>query len=359
MKNHNYAVIMAGGVGSRFWPVSTAENPKQFQDILGCGQTLIQATFTRLQKVVPKEHIFILTNKIYEATVLEQLPVVTPANIVCEPAMRNTAPCILLAALKIWKKDAEAKMLVAPSDHWIPQEDKFIHDIELAFNEIEQSDDLVTFGIPPTSPNTGYGYIQYDDSAHSNIFHVKRFTEKPNLENAKRFLQEGDYLWNSGIFAWRTDTILQSFQQFLPEMYQLFLNGFSFLNTCEEFSFLEENFSKAQNISIDFGIIEKASTVKVIPASFSWNDLGTWCSIQGELPQDAASNTVVNSRFIPEQASGNIIRTQAGKVVYIDGLKDYMILEEDNVLVIVPKQKEQEIKVIRQTVLEKFGASFG
>lgn len=231
--------------------------------------------------------------------------------------------------------------------------------MELAFDIASSKDSLVTFGIPPTFPNTGYGYIQYSEKRKAKSFKVKRFTEKPDYATAEQFLNEGNYLWNSGIFVWKASTIMNKFQKHLPEMFELFSLGEVFYNTNVESSFLSFNYQYAENISIDYGIIEKSIDVNVIPASFSWSDLGTWCSLQNELPADNEANTVVNSRFIPMQASGNIIRTEKDKIVLVDGLQDYMILENNEVLLIVPKQKEQQIKELRQNVMETYGVQLG
>ncbi|MDT0643820.1 mannose-1-phosphate guanylyltransferase [Zunongwangia sp. F363] len=359
MKNHNYAVIMAGGVGSRFWPVSKKAHPKQFQDILGSGKTLMQTTFERLEKFVPAGNIYILTNEIYKKIILEQLPQIDPEQVVAEPVMRNTAPCILMAAMKIYTRDPEAKMIVAPSDHWIHNEYNFASDVNLAFKTVEKANKLITFGIRPSLPNTGYGYIQYNPSASENIYPVKKFTEKPDFDTASHFVAAGNYLWNSGIFVWKASQIIHSFREFLPDMYELFDNGTPFWNTSLEPEFLSVTYPSAENISIDHGIIEKSPDVFVIPASFSWNDLGTWCALEEELPQDVDRNTVVNSRFIPLEAKGNIIRTEKDKVVFVDGLSNYIIIENEEVLVIVPKRKEQEIKEIRQNVMNRYGVHFG
>ena len=358
MKNHNYAVIMAGGVGSRFWPVSKQSNPKQFQDILGSGKTLIQNTFNRLNRFIPAENILVLTNAIYKDIVMEQLPEISSSQIVLEPIMRNTAPCILLAAMKIHKMDPDARMLVAPSDHWIQEEDLFEQDMCMAFEEAEKGERLITFGIKPHFPNTGYGYIQYDHKKTAQVYDVQRFTEKPDFQTAQSFLNQGNYLWNSGIFVWKAQTILNKFEKLLPDMFRLFKIGQEFYNKPHEANFLRSHYHYAENISIDYAIIENSEEVMVIPASFSWNDLGTWCSLEDELPGDAESNTVVNSRFIPVEATGNIIRTESNKVVLVDGLKDYMILENDEVLLIVPKEKEQQIKNIRNEVIERYGVQF-
>ncbi|MGB3775100.1 MAG: mannose-1-phosphate guanylyltransferase, partial [Leeuwenhoekiella sp.] len=355
----NFAVIMAGGIGSRFWPVSKKTNPKQFQDILGCGKTLIQTTFERVNKFIPTKNIFILTNDIYIDIVAQQLPEISKEQIVAEPIMRNTAPCILLAAMKIHKKDPKANMLIAPSDHWIQDTNAFSKDILLAFEKLNSEQKLITFGIQPTFPNTGYGYIKYEKGKDGELMTVNQFTEKPDFEFAQKFLKEGNYLWNSGIFVWKASTILEKFHTYLPEMYKIFQNGKLFYNTVAESKFLQLYYHQAENISIDYGIIEKTEEVFVIPASFSWNDLGTWCSLQEEIPADEADNTVVNSRFIPIESTGNIVRTETNKIVLVDGLSDFMILENKDVLLIVPKKKQQKIKQLRQSVMDSYGVQLG
>ena len=357
-KNY-YALLMAGGVGSRFWPVSTEAFPKQFHDMLGTGETLLQKTFNRLAKLVPEDQILILTNTKYDVLVKEQLPQVTQKNIVLESAMRNTAPCILLSALKVEKENPDAIMIVAPSDAWIEDEDAFVQDLQLAFDASKEKDVIATLGIQPTFPNTGYGYINYDkeDSAFAKA--VKRFTEKPNYEDAKTFVESGEYLWNAGMFIWSVETVLNGFKSHLPEMYTLFQEGYEGYNTPTEQDFITANYPKAQNISIDYGIMEKHDTVKVVPATFDWNDLGTWGSLYEKLDKDQDHNAVINAQVLATNASGNIIRTQGEKVVVVDGLEDYIIVEKDDVLVIVPKSKEQDIKEIRNSVQSKFGSSLG
>ncbi|WP_373055620.1 mannose-1-phosphate guanylyltransferase [Zunongwangia sp. H14] len=359
MNNNYYAILMAGGVGSRFWPVSTASIPKQFQDVLGAGETLIQSTFRRLSKIIPQENIYILTNKKYNDIVKEQLPGVKQEQIVLEPVMRNTAPSILLAALKINHKNKDAVMMVAPSDHWIQGEERFGKDLEFAFEEAGREDKLITLGITPTFPNTGYGYIKYDNSKEKRIMQVQAFTEKPDFKKASAFLSEGNYAWNAGIFIWNAKAILNNFRKLLPEMYRLFEKGDAVWNTRGEQQFLDENFHLAHKISIDYGIIEKAENVYMIPASFKWNDLGTWGSLQEQLPQDENDNTLINSRFLSFEAKGNIIRTEKNKVVIIEGLKDYIVLENELVLLVMPKKNEQNIKEIRDKAIEKFGDKIG
>jgi mannose-1-phosphate guanylyltransferase len=358
--NKNYfAVIMAGGVGSRFWPVSTSKFPKQFHDMLGIGETLLQHTYNRLAKVVPYEQILILTNQGYKELVKEQLPKINDEQIFLEPAMRNTAPCILLAALKIRKQNPDAVMLVAPSDHWIEDEEAFTRDIHLAFEEAAKKEILITLGIKPTFPNTGYGYIKYKEDKENKFQKVVKFTEKPNLVNAKKFLEDGNYLWNAGIFIWKASFIADSFLKYLPEMYHLFEIGSDKLNGPEEDNFIGSVYPQAENISIDFAIMEKSEFVYVLPATFDWNDLGTWGALYGELDKDDQKNAVVNAQLISNEAKDNIIYTNRPKVVVVDGLEDYIIVDDEDVLLIVPKEKEQEIKEIRARVMEKFGKNLG
>ncbi|TVZ26952.1 mannose-1-phosphate guanylyltransferase [Gillisia sp. Hel_I_86] len=354
-----YAVIMAGGVGSRFWPLSTAKYPKQFHDMLGIGETLLQSTYNRLTNVVPRENILVLSNEAYNEIIKEQLPKITQEQIILEPAMRNTAPCILLAAMKIKKKNPNAVMIVAPSDHFINDEDAFAVDINLAFEAAIKEDILVTLGIKPTFPNTGYGYIKYGKEEGKDLQKVEVFTEKPTLRNAKKYLKEGNYVWNAGIFIWKASFITDSFKTFLPEMFNLFNDGKKILNTSKEEIFVKDTYPEAQNISIDYAIMEKSDSVYVIRASFKWSDLGTWGSLHEELAKDAEDNAVVNARLLPQDATGNMIYTHNSKVVVLDGLKDYIIVDDKDVLLIVPKDKEQDIKEIRNKVMEKFDERLG
>ncbi len=355
MENENYyAILMAGGVGSRFWPVSTTQNPKQFLDILGVGESLIQTTFKRLSKFIPTENILILTHKMYRKKVQEHLPGIKDEQIVLEPEMRNTAPSILLGSLKIYTRNKNAKILVAPSDHWIENQGNFIEDVEKAFENIQEGGKLICLGIKPTFPNTGYGYIKYKKAGDS-LKPVTKFTEKPSIKKAQEFLKEENYLWNAGIFIWSAEYIITCFKEYLPEMYRLFERAGDIWNKPEEKTFLEQNYGRATNISIDYGIMEKSNKVFVIPASFSWNDLGTWGSLSQELPQDENGNTSVNARLLTKNSEGNIIRTEQNKIVILQGLKDYIVMENDDVLMIIPKEEEQEIKSIREEVLEKYG----
>ncbi len=360
MKNKNYyAILMAGGVGSRFWPVSTQDFPKQFHDMLGTGETLIQKTFKRLAKLIPEKNIFILTNERYNDLVFEQLPSLTKRQVVLEPAMRNTAPCILYASLKIQKENENAVMIVAPSDHWIEDEQAFTSNVQTAFDYCESHDALMTLGITPIFPNTGYGYIEYTKSANSETKTVKQFREKPDYETAKSFINQGNFLWNAGIFMWSVKAVISAFKNNQPELFQLFESGYNTYNTEFEDDFIRDNYSKAENISVDYAIMEKSDNVYVIPATFDWNDLGTWGSLYDKLDKDDHHNAIVNSKALLEDASGNMIRSKSGKVVVIDGLQDYIIVDKDEVLLIFPKAKEQDIKKVLQNVKANFGEEYG
>ena len=350
---------MAGGVGSRFWPVSTTEFPKQFHDMLGTGDTLIQKTFNRLAHLIPKENIFILTNERYNDLVFEQLPEVTKRQVVLEPAMRNTAPCILYASLKIQKENPDAVMIVAPSDHWIEDENTFSKNVQQAFDFCAKNDALMTLGIQPTFPNTGYGYIEFDNASAEAIKSVNQFREKPDYDTAKTFIAKGNFLWNAGIFMWSVKSVVEAFKNNQPTLYALFENGISAYNTGFEDDFIRDNYGKAENISVDYAIMEKSKNVFVIAAEFDWNDLGTWGSLYDKLDKDDDGNAVVNSRTLTEDASGNMIRTKNDKVVVVDGLQDYIIVDKDEVLLIYPKSKEQDIKKVLQKVKTTYGDHLG
>jgi mannose-1-phosphate guanylyltransferase len=346
MNTNYYAILMAGGVGSRFWPVSTTDFPKQFHDMLGTGETLIQKTFSRLSKIIPAENILILTNEKYKDLVLNQLPNIHLNQVLLEPAMRNTAPCILYASLKIQKLNPNALVVVAPSDHWIEDENAFIANLEHSFEFCQNNNALMTLGIQPTFPNTGFGYIEFDKTDASLIKKVAQFREKPNYETAKEFLKNGNFLWNAGIFIWSIREITNAFFQFQPVMNSLFMAGMESFNELSETDFINENYPLSENISIDYAILEKAQNVYVLPATFDWNDLGTWGSLHEKLDKDNEQNAVVNARVLLENASNNMIRSAAKKLIVVDGLSDYIIVDHEDILLIYPKSKEQDIKSI-------------
>ena len=358
MNKNYYTVIMAGGIGSRFWPISTSEFPKQFQDMLGTGQSLLQKTFSRMYALIPSENTFILTNDRYVNLVQEQLPNISVNQIVLEPAMRNTAPCILLSALKIYKENPNALMLVAPSDHWIEDEASFLHDVETCFKACEEDDKLMTLGIHPTFPNTGYGYIESDKNASETIKKVNQFREKPDYETAKQFIEDGNFLWNAGIFIWSVKSIIASFKKNLPKMFQLFSEGNEKLNTSEERKFILENYEKAENISIDYGILERSENVYVKKAEFDWNDLGTWGALYDKLEKDDDENATVRANTSFKDSKGNMVFTSSEKLVVLDGIEDYIIVDKEDVLMIYPKRKDQDIKELVAKISQKFGDKF-
>jgi len=358
MNKDYYAVIMAGGIGSRFWPVSTTDFPKQFHDMLGTGQTLLQKTFSRLNKMIPSENILVLTNERYLQLTLKQLPQIEENQVVLEPAMRNTAPCILLSALKIKKDNPNALMLVAPSDHWIEDEDAFLEDVQICFDACQREDYLMTLGIKPTFPNTGYGYIEAEKKENSVIKKVKQFREKPDYETAKQFLAEGNFMWNAGIFLWSVASISEAFEENNPVMHALFSEGIPAYNTSEEKEFIAENYEKAENISIDYAIMEKADNVYVKKASFDWNDLGTWGALHDKMEKDNQENAVVRAIPHVKDAHGNMIYSASKKLVVVDGINDYIIVDKEDVLLIYPKKKEQDIKTLLADVKENFGKKY-
>jgi mannose-1-phosphate guanylyltransferase len=358
MNKDYYTVIMAGGIGSRFWPISTSEFPKQFHDMLGTGQSLLQKTYSRVNSLIPPENTIILTNERYLDIVLKQLPDIKSDQVILEPAMRNTAPCILLSALKIQKENPNAIMLVAPSDHWIEDEASFLNDVETCFEACKTDGNLLTLGINPTFPNTGYGYIEFDKSDSRIIKKVNQFREKPDYKTAKQFIAQGNFLWNAGIFMWSVKSIISSFEKNLPEMYQLFSDGNAVLNTSEEQQFIKDNYEKSENISIDYGILEKSKNVFLKKAEFDWNDLGTWGALHDKLEKDENQNAIVNAipHFI--DASGNMIYTTLEKLVVIDGIKDYIIIDKEGVLMIYPQEKEQEIKSLLSDIKNRFNDKY-
>lgn len=355
--NHYHAVIMAGGVGSRFWPVSTQSFPKQFHDMLGTGKSLLQTTFGRLQSFIPKEQIQILTNQRYAQLCLEQLPQIGRDQLVLEPAMRNTAPCLLLSALKIYKQDPEALILVAPSDHWIEDVQSFKEDVIRCFDYCQQHDALATLGIKPSFPNTGYGYIEAGQGS-GPLNPVNRFCEKPDYTTAQEFLAAGNFYWNAGIFVWSARSIIGAFQQYMPQMYDLFTEGVEVYNTDKETAFLAQQYPKAENISIDYAILEQSDKVWMQMAHFDWNDLGAWGALYDKLPKDGDNNAVVRAKTLVREANGNMVYTATDKLVVIDQLNDYIVVDKEKVLLIVPKEKEQDIKQILQQVVQKYGSEY-
>lgn len=333
---------MAGGLGSRFWPMSTSRKPKQFQDILGTGRTMIQQTWDRLLPILPKENILVVTHRDYEDITREQLPDLLESNLVSEPVMKNTAACILYASEKIRFRCPHASILVCPSDHLILNQDSFNEKIHLAFAEAQAQDCLITLGITPSRPDTGYGYIQFHPAEENAIQRVKTFTEKPNLELAESFVKSGDFLWNAGIFVWSVDSIHKAFENYLPDM----LNNIEDCpyDTPEEKTFIEQVYPLFEKISIDNGILERANNVFVIPADLGWSDLGTWTSIYEKSEKDSYNNTLAGRNVVSIRSKGNVIRLPRDKSLIVEGLENYIIVDTPRGLLICPRSSDQDIK---------------
>lgn len=362
MNKNNYCVIMAGGIGARFWPMSRTSRPKQFIDILGTGETLIQRTFKRFARICPKENIYVVTNQIYENQVKHQLPEMPVNNILLEPAMRNTAPCIAYANYKIKAVNPDANIVVAPSDHLIMDEDLFVENITAALKAADENDWLITLGIKPTRPDTGYGYIQFDDTVKDENNHqikkVKTFTEKPNLELAEKFLDSGDFLWNAGIFIWSLKSINRAFEEYLDDIDDLFKEGEGLYNTDEEKPFINRIYASCRKISIDYGIMEKASNVYVLAADFDWSDLGTWGSLYDTRKKDENKNAVVGENVLLYDTTKCIVNVPKEKLVVLQGLDDYIVVEDGNALLICRKEDEQQIRKFVTDIKTKKGEKF-
>jgi mannose-1-phosphate guanylyltransferase len=344
---NRYVIIMAGGVGSRFWPLSRREKPKQFLDIMGTGETLIQQTYRRFKSTCPEKNIFVVTSAEHKDIVIEQLKI-DPANVLAEPFRRNTAPCLAYGTFRILKENPEAVIAVTPADHLIVKEDKFCKVLQESMDFVQDNDALLTLGIKPDRPETGYGYIQADRKkpvkGYDNLLKVKTFTEKPDLDLAKLFIQSGDFFWNSGIFIWNINSILSAFQKYLPEMYTAFDDGKKLLGTRQEKSFIGRTYTECRSISIDYGIMEKADNVYVMCTDIGWSDLGTWSSLYDHSPLDKKGNSVVSGNVFSYDNRGNIFNLSPGKVAVIQGLKDFIVVESEDVLLIVKKEEEQNIK---------------
>lgn len=365
MRENNYCVIMAGGVGSRFWPFSRNEKPKQFLDFFGTGRSLLQMTINRFRPIVPIENILIVTNILYRDQVLEQIPDLQSNQVLCEPARRNTAPCIAYAVARIkamrrGMADKNANIVVAASDHLILQEDKFRETIINCFDFIEKNDALLTLGMKPTRPETGYGYIQKGDEVKGNedICKVKAFTEKPNLEMAKVFLDSGDFLWNSGIFIWSLESIEAALQKHMPELAQKFVQGGDKMGTVGEDAFIQEMFPTCPSISIDYGLMEKAQNVYVMPSDFGWSDLGTWGSLYDLSTKDEAENVTLHCDATYYDSHGNIVTLPKGRLAVIQGLEDSIVAESNGVLLICKRNDEQQIRQFYMDAEVKYDGKF-
>ena len=359
INRNTYVAIMAGGIGSRFWPLSRVNYPKQFLDILGAGQTLIQQTLDRFKSLVPRENIFVVTANEYLDITREQLPDLPRENILGEPFRKNTAPCIAYISFKIQQLNPDASLIIAPADHLILNEEKFLGVCEQALEFVNHFNALITIGIKPSYPNTGYGYIQHESiEAIPSVYKVKTFTEKPNKDLAKTFIASGDFLWNSGIFVWQNKRGLEAFRKHLPEIYELFYSDQDKLNTSEEKAAIESIYPQCSNISIDFGVMEKADNVYVIPASFGWSDLGTWNSAWENMDKDYLDNAVAGDNVIVFDTAKCVVHVPDDKLVVLQGLDDYIVVDTKDVLLICHKEKEQDIKEYVAEVKRNKGDKF-
>jgi mannose-1-phosphate guanylyltransferase len=359
MDKNQFVCIMAGGIGSRFWPMSRANYPKQFLDILNTGRTLIQSTFDRFAQFVPQQNIYVVTADNYREIVAEQLPEMPSENILCEPSRKNTAPCIAYISYKLREKNPDASLICAPADHIILKTDDFRRICLQALDFTANIKSLLTLGIKPAYPNTGYGYIQYDQLPVSeNVYKVKTFTEKPDRELAKTFLSSGDFLWNAGIFVWQVKNIIAAFEKFLPEIHEVFDGEKNQFNTNGEKEAIDRIYPQCTNISIDYGIMEKADNVYIIPADFGWSDLGTWASAYENLEKDYLENAVAGDNVMVIDATRNMVHADNKKLVLLQGLDDFIVVDTTDVLLICKKDKEQEIKEFVAEVKRNKGDKF-
>lgn len=351
---NTYIAIMAGGVGSRFWPSSREHMPKQFLDILGVGKSLIQLTVERFEKLVSPDRILILTNKTYVDLVKEQLPQILPGNIIAEPSRNNTAPCNALLAMKVNQQDPDATIVVAPSDHVILKEEEFLNRIKQAIDFGQTKSALVTLGISPTRPDTGYGYIEMNKSEkEGDVYKVNEFKEKPNKETAKNYLKSGNYVWNAGIFIWKSSEILRSFILNAPDIIEVLGKDIDKLNSSNEQAYIDEVYPNTESISIDYAILERADNVYTIPCDIGWSDLGTWNSLHAYSEKDENGNVILAKDSITQEVENSIIKSYSDKLVVVNGLSDYIVIDEKDALLIFPKEKEQDIKQVRKTIQDE------
>ncbi len=360
MNPNYYVAIMAGGVGSRFWPASREARPKQFLDILGTGKTLLQLTYDRFLPLIQKENIFVVTNAAYIDLVTEQLPGLKDNQILAEPSRNNTAPCLAFTAFKLQNLNPKASFIVASSDHLITNEAEFLRNIEKSLVFTQNNDALMTLGITPSNPNTGYGYIQYNrhDTNKNGIYKVKSFTEKPQLEKAKEFVAAGNYLWNAGIFVWSVKSLLKAFKNHSADIFSIFEKGENLFNTDGEQKFINEHYPTTPSISIDYAILEKAENVYTIPCDFGWSDLGAWGALYQESEKDDNQNVFQGSNIIATETQNCFVRVPDDKLVILRGVEDMIIVDDDNVLLIYPKSKEQEIKQVNELVKKTKGIQY-
>jgi len=351
MMKKPFIAIMAGGIGSRFWPASRESRPKQFLDIIGSGKSLLQQTFDRFTKITSVERILIVTNEAYRDQILEQLPTLKPNNVLCEPSRNNTAPCVAYTAFRVDAMEKGAPIIIAPSDHVIEKEEAFLTACQKGVQFAQQAQGLVTLGIQPTRPDTGYGYIQYlKDEVTAGVYPVSAFKEKPAINTAKKYLKEGGYVWNAGIFIWTSTAILKAFEEHANQIHKILAKGINLYNSKDEQKFINEAYPKTDKISVDYAIMERANNVYTIPVDIGWSDLGTWASLHAFAKKDEKDNVIQGENTIIVDSANNLIRTNDGKLVVIRGLENFIVVDEDDVLMIYPKSEEQEIKALRNSI---------
>jgi mannose-1-phosphate guanylyltransferase len=359
----NFVIIMAGGIGSRFWPASRTSRPKQFLDILGLGKTLIRLTFERFHNIIPASNIFVVTHKNYKNLVLSELPELNSNQVLCEPERKNTAPCVAYAAFKIRQLSANANIIVAPSDHLIIKEEAFLNKIKQGLDFVSSNQALLTLGIKPTHPNTGYGYIHFNQEKEENGFYpVICFTEKPDLPTAEKFLSDGTHLWNAGIFLWNVNTVLHAFEKYQPELYRSFESIIPDLNSDSEQESVEKVYAVIQSISIDYAIMEKADNIFTLSADIGWSDIGTWGALHEIAEKDESNNSILTTQsdnLILKNTSNCVIRTNNhGKLTILGGMKDMIVVDEKDVLMIYPMKGEQEIKNLLNDIDREFNGHY-
>lgn len=351
---------MAGGIGSRFWPMSTPDHPKQFLDVLGIGKSLIRMTYERLLHVAPADQIYVLTNVDYKDLVLDHIPEMKAEQVLTEPVRKNTAPGVAYVAAKINQINPNATLIISAADHLIMKEQRFSEIIQIAVNDA-QNDKLVTLGIKPSRPDTGYGYIEFDASQKGNaggVTPVLQFREKPNLATAEEFVAKGNFYWNSGIFVWKTSTVLTALEQHSNDLFQLFTKNLTAYNSSSEQAFINEAFHACEDIAVDYAIMEKANNIDVVLADFDWSDLGTWGSLNDHLSKDAKNNAVIGKNIHLFDSQNCIVNVSDDKLVVLDGLENYIVIESNNRFLVLRKENEQALKNILKEVEKKSGEFF-
>ena len=348
MNKSVYVLILAGGAGTRFWPASRESLPKQFLDITGTGQPLIRQTIDRFKSIVPLENIYVITHQQYGQLVLQELPELKTSQVILEPSRNNTAASIAYASMKLAKLDPDAICIVAPADHVIQKEKEFHRVIGLALQHTQQENSLITLGIEPVRPDSGYGYIEFDINEIDEVRKVKSFREKPDSKTAETYLQSGSFAWNAGIFIWKLDSILKAFQQHSNPIYQLLKKGDSMFNSVAENDFIQEHYPQTEKISVDYAILERAGNVYTIPCDIGWTDLGTWNSLYEFSPKDANGNAVLSHPVYLEKSKNSLVAAQNEKLIVIKGLEDFIVVDTEDCLLIYPKSDEQEIKPLKE-----------